>query len=916
VYVCPSCAAPVAVLDRQCAACGSDISDSPTGTAPRRQGPVSPTPSPTRDRTPSDGKARRAARGERFVPGMVLAGRYRIVGLIGRGGMGEVYRADDLRLDQAVALKFLPLGVGADEDRLERFYREVRLARQVSHPAVCRVYDVAEADGHLFLSMELVDGENLASLMRRIGRLPADKALDIARQLCGGLAAAHEKGVLHRDLKPANVMLDGQGNVRITDFGLAALAESLSGDDVRSGTPSYMSPEQLQGREVTVRSDVYGLGLLLYELFTGRRAFSGRSVAELSRKHREERPIEPSALVSGLDPAIERAILACLEKEPRRRPSSALVVLGLLTGSDPLAAAIQAGETPSPELVAAAGEREGLRPAVAWGLLAFVVAGLAAAPFVASRFQMLERLPEPKPPAVLEDRAREFVRSMGLSAEPVDDAWGLGVDYGYLGWVRGHDTAAGRWERALAAGTPPVLLFWYRQSPRPIVSYLPGGRVYAGKPAMDVSDMASVVYDGSGRLLRFTAIPPQLESEAAGGAPAPDWSRLFAEARLDPAALRPVAPRWTPLFHTDARAAWEGTWPERADVPIRIEAASYRGRPVWFEVIAPWTQPERMAGMAWPKGKLAKQLTFLLVTLVLMGAAGFMARRNTLLGRGDRRGAFRVAFVLFVLGILSWATGAHHVADLNAHMGIAARGAGLVLLEATLVWLFYLAVEPYARRLRPWTLVSWTRLLGGGLGDPVVGRDILVGFAWAIGLFLLTPLVRLLPSLFGQAGPEPPMGELEALQGPGFLASNVLEMASGSILYAMGVLLAFVLLRLVLRRDSLATVALAAVVCIPGALGAWDAAWAVAVLGLLWTASWIALLLRFGLLAGIAGMFANETIGNLPLTPDLSSWTATPTVLALLLLAALSVACFRTAVGGTGLRRALAAETGGAGAGS
>ena len=120
--------------------------------------------------------------------------------------------------------------------------------------------------------MELVDGENLASLMRRIGRLPADKALDIARQLCAGLAAAHEKGVLHRDLKPANVMLDGQGNVRITDFGLAALAESLPGDDVRSGTPSYMSPEQLQGREVTVRSDVYGLGLLLYELFTGRRA--------------------------------------------------------------------------------------------------------------------------------------------------------------------------------------------------------------------------------------------------------------------------------------------------------------------------------------------------------------------------------------------------------------------------------------------------------------------------------------------------------------------------------------------------------------------------------------------------------------------------------------------------------------------
>jgi serine/threonine-protein kinase len=886
------------------------MSDGPTGTAPRRAEAPSPTPSPLRERTPSDDKGRRSARGERFVPGMVLAGRYRIVGLIGRGGMGEVYRADDLRLDQPVALKFLPRGVVADEDRLERFYREVRLARQVSHPAVCRVYDVAEADGHLFLSMELVDGENLASLMRRIGRLPADKALDIARQLCGGLAAAHEKGVLHRDLKPANVMLDGQGNVRITDFGLAALAESLSGDDVRSGTPSYMSPEQLQGREVTVRSDVYGLGLLLYELFTGRRAFSGRSVAELTRKHRDERPIEPSALVPGLSAAVEQAILTCLEKEPRRRPSSALVVLGLLTGSDPLEAAIQAGETPSPELVAAAGEREGLRPPVAWGLLGFVLAGLVAAPFVAAFFQMLPRLPAPKPPAALEDRAREFVRGMGVAAPPVDDAWGLGVDWGYLGWVREKDRAPGRWDRALAGGTPPVLLFWYRQSPRPIVSLLPGGRVYAGKPAMDVTDMASVVYDASGRLMRYAAIPPQLEDEKPAASAAPDWSRLFAEARLDPAAFRPVTPRWTPLFHTDARAAWEGVWPERSDVPVRVEAAAYRGRPVWFEVIPPWGQAERMPGMTWPKGKLAKQLIFFSVTLVLLGAAGFMARRNIVLGRGDRRGAFRVAFVLFVIGVLAWAAGAHHVADLSSQMGIAARGAGLVLLEAAMVWLLYLAVEPYARRLRPWTLVSWTRLLGGGLSDPVVGRDTLVGFAWAVTLFELVPLARLVPAWLGQPGSEPSPGALDALQGAGFLASTVLDLASSAILFAMMVLLAFVLLRLVLRRDVLATAGVAALACIPTALGAWEAPWMAAVIGVLWAVSWIALLLRFGLLAAIAGLFANDLLQSLPLTTDLASWTATPTVLTVGLLGAMAIGGFRSAVGGTGLRRVLAVEPG------
>jgi hypothetical protein len=907
MFTCPTCAAPVDVSRRSCPACGSgvDIAESPTGTAPRPRDSPSPTPSPGHERTPSSGPRRQG--GERFVPGTVLAGRYRITALLGRGGMGEVYRADDLKLEQPVALKFLPHGLDADGERLARFYREVRVARQISHPAVCRMYDVGEAEGHFFLSMELVDGENLSSLLRRIGRLPPDKALDIARQLCAGLAAAHERGVLHRDLKPANLMLDGQGNVRITDFGLAGLAEALREEDVRSGTPTYMSPEQLQGREVSVRSDIYGLGLVLYELYTGRRAFQGKSVAELVRRHRDERPIEPSALVAGLDPAVERAILACLEKEPRRRPSSALVVSAMLTGSDPLEAAIAAGETPSPELVAAAGETEGLRPAVAWGLLAFVLAGVVAVPLLAREFQLLPRLVIQKSPAVLEDRAHEFLRQVGLTGAPADDAWGFTLDYGFINHVRERDTAVSRWD-VLSKGTPPVLQFWYRQSPRPIVSWLPGGSVYWSKPGLDVTDMAGVAYDMSGRLLRFYAIPPQLESDTTAPPAAPDWSRLFTEARLDPGSLRPVTPRWTPLFHTDTRAAWEGEWPERKDLTIRVEAAAYRGRPVWFEVIPPWTKPERMGGVAWPKGKLAKQVSFLATTVLLMGAAAFMARRNIVLGRGDRKGAFRVALVLFVLGVVSWVLGAHHVTDSYAQMGLLARGAGLVLLEATLVWLFYLAVEPYARRLRPWTLVSWTRLLGGGLSDPVVGRDTLVGLAWAVTLVLLEPLFRLLPTWLGQAGPEPAMGWYDALQGPGLLLSSLLEMATSSILFSMAALLLFVLTRLLLRSDLLAMAVIAAVTVVPSLLGAPDAPWVAALASVAWAASWIAVLLRFGLLAAIVGCFANEVLESLPLTTDLSSWTAGPTLMATTLVGLLAIAAFRSAAGGTGLRRALAGE--------
>src|SRR5450755_3952196 len=311
----------------------------------------------------------------RFLPGTVVAGRYRIAGLLGRGGMGEVYRATDLTLGQAVALKFLPETLAQDDRALARFYNEVRTARQVTHPNVCRVYDIGQAEGLHYISMEFVDGEDLGSLLRRIGRLPVDKAVETARKLCAGLAAAHEKGVLHRDLKPANIMIDGRGQVIIMDFGLAGLAGQLQGD-IRSGTPAYMAPEQLAGTEVTARSDIYALGLVLYEVFTGKRAFEASSIVELMQMQERAAPAGISTIAKDIDPAVERAIMRCLEADPLRRPSSARAVAAALPGGDPLAAAMAAGETPSPDLVAAAGETEGLPPKVAIAWLAAVLVGL------------------------------------------------------------------------------------------------------------------------------------------------------------------------------------------------------------------------------------------------------------------------------------------------------------------------------------------------------------------------------------------------------------------------------------------------------------------------------------------------------------------------------------------------------------
>jgi serine/threonine-protein kinase len=240
--------------------------------------------------------------------------------------MGEVYRADDLKLGQPVALKFLPPGFDADVERLQRLLAEVRTARQVSHTNVCRIYDAGEADGHHFLSMEYVDGEDLASLLRRIGYLPKDKAIQVARQLCAGLAAAHEIGVLHRDLKPANILLDDGDEPHVSDFGAAKRTdqqESMTGTSKLIGTPIYMAPEQARGGgQSTMASDVYSLGVVLYQLVTGQPPFDG-DIPTILRKVVETEPTRPRDLEQTVPRDLETICLKCLEKDPAARYRSA-----------------------------------------------------------------------------------------------------------------------------------------------------------------------------------------------------------------------------------------------------------------------------------------------------------------------------------------------------------------------------------------------------------------------------------------------------------------------------------------------------------------------------------------------------------------------------------------------------------------
>jgi len=528
----------------------------------------------------------------RFVPGTLIAGRYRIIALLGKGGMGEVYRADDLSLEQQVALKFLP-ETATDEATLERFRNEVRIARRISHPNVCRVYDIGEAEHQIFLSMEYIDGEDLGSLLRRIGRISGDKAAEIARKICAGLAAAHTQGVLHRDLKPANIMLNADGEILITDFGLAGLATEIS--DIRSGTPAYMAPEQLTGREVTTRSDIYSLGLVLYELFTGKRAFEGKTYDEIIRDRHDRTPSRPSTLVKDLDPAAERAILHCLEPDPVARPNSPLAVAAALPGGDPLAAALAAGETPSPELVAAAGENIGLqaRAAVLWFSVA--VLGVLAYYLIAVQASGLDRLDMPYTPEVLSQKARDVVQELGYNATPVDSAEWLGHHDDFLEFLDSHPP---NWEERLK-GRPSIVKFVRRESPENLIalnvkdnSLLPGV-VNDDDPPPTESGMVRIQLDSHGRLSQFDAVPPEKDTSAKSGSP--DWKQLFTLAGLEMSQFKEAEPNWNSLASSDARAAWTGMWPGTS-YPLRVEAASYRGKPVYFSLISEWTKPSRMVG--------------------------------------------------------------------------------------------------------------------------------------------------------------------------------------------------------------------------------------------------------------------------------------------------------------------------------
>mgnify|MGYP002623125233 FL=1 len=769
----------------------------------------------------------------------------------------------------------------------------MRVAVQMARTEGCPVYDTAQVDGRYCLSMEYIDGEDLSAVLRRMGRPSNEKAIDIARQLCAGLAAAHANNVLHRDLKPANVMIDGRGRVRITDFGLAGLADSFGHGEIRAGTPAYMAPEQLNGKEVSSRSDIYALGLVLYEVFTGKRLFESNSVAELQRLHDSGSRATPSSVVDDIDPAVERVITRCLEKEPGQRPASALLVAASLPGGDPLAAALAAGETPSPEMVAAAGSHEGVHPALALSCLVLIVGGILAIGALTASSSLARLVPLPKSPEVLADRAAEIVKKLGHGSAVADTAFGFESRWDYLEHVKKSDKSVSRWE-GLASVRPAPIYFWHRQSPRSLLPAASEDRISEHEPPMDVSGMSLVKLDPGGRLIFLRVVPPERIDEATTGASGEvnptDWSVRFSEAQIDERLFTPTAPRWMPESYCDERAAWEGRFDGQPDVPIRLEAGAYRGEPTFFRIIEPWTKPYRMEEEATTTGDYVAQFIILGVLTLLVVGGVFMARRNLRLRRADRTGANRLAISFFCILSVSWLLISDHVPATFMEFFRIRYQLAMAMMASAVVWLWYVSLEPYVRRRSPHVLISWSRLLAGRLRDPLVGRDILLGGLFALchgAVWIIGPRVS---AWLGEAPDVPGFWAAYVFLGPRFQIGEALS-HTFTTFFSLLLLFLFLGTRLLLRRLWLTLLVL---LILNGALGIasdfGETTFAAKCLGAATTTAWFGIhlvaLLRFGLLVSVFTWFF-DFLFIFPSVYGLAGWQSEASWVAMIFVAAI-----------------------------
>ena len=456
--------------------------------------------------------------------------------------------------------------------------------------------------------------------------------------------------------------------------------------------------------------------------------------------------------------------------------------------------------------------------------------------------------------------------------------------------------------RRLATGRPPAVRFWYRQG----TSYLlPENRFVshplASDPPITDRGMVTVFIDTRGRLERFLEVPPERDGAADAGAD-PDAGVLFKEAGLDPAAMKAVEPQWTPAVFADHRMAWEGRYPEVPDVQLHIEAASYRGRWVSFGIGYPWTTPTGSESA--PPSLLVRVSSAAISVIVLTVLAGgfLVARRNIRLGRGDRKGTIRLVSAVFLVGASASLLSMHYI-PAPAVIGRIIYSAAFPLIVAVAVGIFYLALEPYLRRIWPRMIVSWVRLLDGRFSDALVGRDVLVGLVVGAAMRLLDQSYQLLAQRFGlevqvsdQLTGLPLDQTLFGYTGAREAVANLLAFVVAALLFPLGATTLLLLFRVLLRRRALAIVAFLLIVAPTGLQPGIDP------IGFLtWSLIGSVLILfvifRFGLLTFIVGVFVDQILASFPMTLSTSAWYFGRTLMVFLLLAAIAVYGYRVTVG-------------------
>ena len=462
----------------------------------------------------------------------------------------------------------------------------------------------------------------------------------------------------------------------------------------------------------------------------------------------------------------------------------------------------------------------------------------------------------------------------------------------YLSYARKHGDQATPYS-PLQKDRPAPIQFWYRESPQYLYSFFPMignkppqlGVVSLISPPPTISGMTSAVLDSQGRLISFSAVPLQVE-ESSGAILSKleaDWTALFTAAGLDQARFTPTDPQWTPPTACDARAAWTGVYPEQPEIPLRIEAAAFRGRPVYFQMINPWTLPDRMPDVKQQSGP--GLIFFLGVVLPLV--AVLIARRNLRRGSGDRQGAFRLAIVIFSLYMLKCIFEADHVSFMIYFLAL-----GMSLVCGVYVGLYYLGFEPYMRRRWPQPLITWNRLLEGRFNDPLIGRDILVGVLCAIGILLVSGLLRLI--LPGPLGLSLNLDTILSLR---HTIAFLLQQTSFSIIIWTGFIFFFFLLRALLRSQWLAA-----------------GAWILGVVALhyevsdqlivtfencLFSTLLVLVLIRFGVISTLTIPIATGLIFlSLPPSMDFSSWYARSSIVVMFALLALTSYAFFISLGG------------------